>query len=472
MREKGSHSHSPIIKRTQTAHVLLNHVPPSTPSLSPTLSPTLSPSSPLASPKNASLTPSFSWNNNISFAPSLAPVADVIDESFLTDLKSNYLSFQSKYLVKDYEEMMKERQANYLERMNYLENKMKGPNKEEEITIEEKRKRFQEFIRNSEDISIIWDQVSRFQTSLSHSSDPDESSQNFQRKILRSGVSFSDSFSKRGRRNSYLGDDVSSHPTRNNSPRISSMKPLRNSRTSPAHSVTASQKVNKFILPPTANPGLGKNFFHILPFSDREIIRQAQHPNNVLLGGRTILNKYLTEIFNSIKSTDWLMPYVVCILLLFAAEDSQAIRHQRSGSCKDKDLTQEESKEIPLDTMPSAIKTKPQLKSLLSLSFHVPSTPIFPLATVFPCYQDLSEVFVTSPNNGRMNFWTKYRLILIDGFLFQCELDQNYLIPVGYHFLDFDSVKFLDRKITVRGRILTVNLNYMCRNNFSPKDIC
>jgi hypothetical protein len=245
------------------------------------------------------------------------------------------------------------------------------------------------------------------------------------------------------------------------------------------HTFSASELMLTHHLPSSLGQISFKNLFEPMPFSHLEIILQAQHPTKAIVGGRTIINKFLNQIFDSMTPSDWVLPFVVTTLLLFHAEDHKMrdLSHifQLSGdsNCFETPITPRTDQTAQNLDISLAVASSKELNRLRSFSSstssvvslsdfpttgHIPSSteqtpqleewkevlevlewkrkvnppevinssvPIFPIASFFPSYRFLSTVFVTQRSSSGSIFWNQTQLFLIDGFLFQCDPDRH-----------------------------------------------
>jgi hypothetical protein len=422
---------------------------------------------------------------------------EVNDYSYVREVKYQYMSFRKRFMVKDHEITYSARRINFLRRINHFKNNSSHRTSLYEnfhrLSTEEQEEMFQQFLQQSKDISVLWDHVRRLSLPFSRSK-----SETLEVKAPSGtrgvGVTFANSFPKGSRRLSYADTDIYlvNQQAMGQFQALSTMELLtpKNSNKPTFQASSLTHNHSSTHLSSMERP-IPENIFEPMPFSNIDIIRKAQHPSKVIVGGRTILNKYLNEIFESIQPTDWILPYVITVLLLFHAEDhklrdSSVLYHppsSRSASsaslCVDEAIQQDsiiepspqltrqdsntttasstprsmDSPEIFLSP-PSSLNTmKVKKKSPID-----PSVPVFPISSAFPSYQYLSTVFISRQtlNSREPLFWIQCHLFLIDGFLFQCDQEQRYLVPVGFVFLDEHSVHWVEKIVKIRGDISSI----------------
>jgi hypothetical protein len=400
---------------------------------------------------------------------------------------------------------------------------------------------FQQFIQRSKDLSVLWDHVRRLPVDRVPPPHRVESSSPDRVTSMR-GLSLAHSFTRAPGSRRLKSEDETPEPRNAKAKpeplRVSTLKKsskqLSSPKSSPSHDgfLGHTFSSSQLLLPPDPSAPFYqhplKSLFQPMPFSHLEIIRQAQHPTKAIVGGRTVINKFLNQIFDSMTASDWVLPFVVTILLLFHAEDhklrdmSHIFQLSRDSNCfenplnsptpdhppaalaaaSSKELNRHESfssslssidyqSESPSKNAPDSSSAAPQedwkevlevleWKRKVSPAETLPSSvPIFPIASSFPSYRFLSTVFVTQQSPDSI-FWIQTQLFLIDGFLFQCDVDghepvrspgpglrqnfgsqrgpgkdgQKYLIPTGFIFLDEGSVQLVEKEILVRGECL------------------
>jgi hypothetical protein len=442
---------------------------------------------------------------------------EVNDYSYAREVKYQYMSFRERFLVEDHEISYSARRFNFIHRTKHLgvlSVESEFGKYHSLSSVEEQEMMFQQFIQRSKDLSVLWDHVRRLPVDRVPPPHRVESSSPDRVTSMR-GLSLAHSFTRAPGSRRLKSEDETPEPRNAKAKpeplRVSTLKKsskqLSSPKSSPSHDgfLGHTFSSSQLLLPPDPSAPFYqhplKSLFQPMPFSHLEIIRQAQHPTKAIVGGRTVINKFLNQIFDSMTASDWVLPFVVTILLLFHAEDHKLrdmshIFHRSTpvGSlCRmSSNLTEalgdsfaaasssESNRKESFSSSDHSWQSSPTTNAIVELEEKVPpsramphaemgpsSVPIFPIASSFPSYRFLSTVFVTQQSPGSI-FWIQTQLFLIDGFLFQCDLDgqkpvtevasgrggQKYLIPTGFIFLDEGSVQLVEKEILVRGECL------------------
>jgi hypothetical protein len=430
---------------------------------------------------------------------------EVSDYSYAREVKYQYMSFRKRFLVRDHEVTYSARRINFLRRINYFKNNSPRHQagilygKFHSLSAAQQDELFQQFLQQSKDISVLWDHVRRLSLPLSRiqSLYPMRTNSDTPIRIASSAtrsLTFANSFPKGTRRLSYCAGDahLTEHAKVENASAmniqlqalsITELLTPRHSNKSTFQPPPLPQNRSSTQLGDADPPTILKNLFEPMPFSNIDIFRRAQHPSKFIVGGRTVINKYLNEIFESIKPSDWILPYVITILLLFHAEDHKVrdlsiLFHPTNTSAipyleNSTSLFEETGVDLVAPSTPHSISSTSSTSDLGDTTENLnsstsrrdysskvkkkipidPSVPVFPISSSFPSYQYLSTAYISQQtlNSKDPVFWIQSHLFLIDGFLFQCDFDQRFLVPMGFLFLDANSVHWVEKTVKIRG---------------------